>query len=65
VTRVLRWLEKLAEDPYPRQAVKLEATEDLFRVRVGDYRVIFEVERQIKQVIVHHVRHRRDVYKRL
>ena len=65
VARVLTQFEKLAEDPFPRQAVKLEAASDLFRVRVGDYRVIYEVDRDGKQVIIHHVRHRRDVYKKL
>ena len=65
VARVLAQFEKLAEDPFPRQAVKLEAASDLLRVRVGNYRVIYEVDRDAKQVIIHHVRHRRDVYKRL
>lgn len=65
VARVLTQFGKLAEEPFPRQAVKLEAASDLFRIRVGDYRVIYEVDRDAKQVIIHHVRHRRDVYKRL
>ena len=65
IARVLRQFEKLGEAPLPRQAAKLEAAIDLFRVRVGDYRIIYEVDHDAKQVIIHHVRHRRDVYKRL
>ena len=58
-------IERLGQDPFPRQTVKLEGAKDLFRIRVGDYRVVYEVDRQAKQVLIHHVRHRRDVYKKL
>jgi len=58
-------IERLGQDPVPRQTVKLEGAKDLFRIRVGDYRVVYEVDRQAKQVLIHHVRHRRDVYKKL
>ena len=65
VTRILSQIEGLGESPFPRDAVKLEGSTGLFRIRVGDYRIICEVDREAKQVIIHHVRHRRDVYKRL
>ncbi|MBV8885559.1 MAG: type II toxin-antitoxin system RelE/ParE family toxin [Chroococcidiopsidaceae cyanobacterium CP_BM_RX_35] len=35
---------KLAEEPYPRGCVKLEGSEDFWRVRVGNYRIIYQVE---------------------
>ena len=63
--RVMRAMESLGNEPFPRQAVKLEGAEDLFRIRVGDYRIIYQVDRRAKQVIVHYVRHRREVYRRL
>ena len=43
------------------QSLKLEGAEQLYRLRVGDYRIIYEVEHTIRQIIVHHVRHRREV----
>jgi len=40
-------------------------TDRLYRVRVGDYRIVYEVDTQIKQVTIHYVRHRREVYRTL
>ena len=65
LARVLTAMEELGENPFSRQTVKLEGATDLFRIRVGDYRIIYQVDRGGKQVIIHHVRHRRDVYKKL
>ena len=65
IVRVLRQIDGLGVDPFPRQTVKLEGGEGLYRIRVGDYRIIYGVDRAAKQVIVHHVRHRREVYRKL
>ena len=65
MVRVLKQIDGLADDPFPRQTVKLEGGEGLYRIRVGDYRVIYGVDRDIKQVIIHHVRHRREAYRKL
>jgi mRNA interferase RelE/StbE len=65
VLRVFNQIEKLGEDPFPSNTVKLEGAKNLFRIRVGDYRLVYEVDRKAKQVIIHHVRHRRDVYRKL
>jgi len=63
--RVMRVVEGLGNDPLPRQTMKLEGADDLYRVRVGNYRIIYEIDRRGKQVIIHHVRHRREVYRKL
>jgi mRNA interferase RelE/StbE len=65
IARVVKTLERLAEDPCPRQALKLEGGEQLYRLRVGVYRVVYSVNHKAKEVIVHYVRHRRDVYRTL
>ena len=65
IVRVMNQIEGLANDPFPRQTVKLAGGEDLYRIRVGDYRVIYGVDRAAKLVIIHHVRHRREVYRKL
>ncbi len=49
----------------PRQSVKLAGSEDLYRIRVGDYRVIYGVADEAKVVTVHYVRHRSQAYRRL
>ncbi len=64
ITRVINSLDLLAEDPFPRQALKLEGGGQLYRVRVGDYRFVYGVNQQARQVLVHYVRHRREVYRK-
>src|SRR5262245_50821495 len=63
--RVLERIAQLQEEPFPRQAVKLAGGEQWYRIRVGDYRIIYGVNRDVRQVTVHYVRHRRDVYRGL
>ena len=65
LVRVLRQIDGLAVEPFPRTTIKLEGGEGLYRIRVGDYRIIYGVDRLAKQVLVHHVRHRREVYRKL
>jgi mRNA interferase RelE/StbE len=61
--RVVKSLELLGENPFPRQALKLEGGEQLYRLRVGDYRVVYSVNQKMREVVVHYVRHRREVYR--
>lgn len=63
LARVLTQIEMLQENPHGPNSTKLRASEALYRIRVGDYRIIFELDQPNKLVIVHHVRHRRDVYR--
>jgi len=63
--RIFERIEALADDPFPRGVVKLSGAEGLYRVRAGDYRIVYEVEHSSSQIIVQHIRHRRDVYRRL
>jgi len=65
VARVLKQIEDLANNPFPRQTSKLEGGEGLYRIRVGDYRVIYGVNKTAKLVTVHYVRHRREAYRKL
>ncbi len=65
IVRVMKQIDGLAKDPFPRQTVKLEGGEELYRIRVGDYRVIYGVDRSAKLVTIHYVRHRREVYRKL
>ena len=65
VTRILRRIELLTEQPFSKQSIKLEGSEALYRIRIGDYRIIYGVDTDAKQIVVHHVRHRREAYRRL
>ena len=65
VTRVWRKIEELQKEPLPRGSLKLEGAEELHRVRVGDYRIIYGFDPNHLEVVIHYVRHRRDSYRRL
>ena len=65
VARVIERIENLKTDPLPRHAIKLSGAERLYRIRVGDYRIVYEVDTKAKQVMVHYIRHRREVYRSL
>jgi mRNA interferase RelE/StbE len=60
--RVRDAIRSLAENPRPRGAKKLVAREG-WRLRVGDYRVVYEVDDRAGTVTVLDVGHRRDIYR--
>lgn len=57
-------IRALANEPLPRGTTKLKGSENTFRVRVGEYRIIFEIDFDEKVVSVVHVANRRDVYRK-
>lgn len=61
--RILSRIATLADDPRPRGSVKL-AGEDAYRIRIGDYRVIYSIHDNRLLVLVIDVGHRREVYRR-
>jgi mRNA interferase RelE/StbE len=65
VADILQRIEALEDDPRPRRSQKLRGTERTYRLRVGDYRVIYELDSGAGVILVYHVRHRREVYRQL
>jgi mRNA interferase RelE/StbE len=63
IPRIIDAVDALAADPYPQGVVKLTGADHTFRIRVGDYRVIYTIESEVLQVEIVRVRHRRDVYR--
>ena len=61
-TRVRDAIGELAEDPRPSGCLKLTGR-DGWRIRMGNYRVVYEIDDSAQIVIVLHVGHRRDVYR--
>ena len=59
--RLVGVIELLAQDPFPPKALKLKGREG-WRVRVGDYRLIYAVDGRVLVVLVIKIGHRRDVY---
>ncbi|MBI2166005.1 MAG: type II toxin-antitoxin system RelE/ParE family toxin [Chloroflexi bacterium] len=61
--RVLTAIESLIFDPRPKQSRKLAGSRVSYRVRVGDYRILYQVNERAKLVKVFAVGHRREVYR--
>ena len=60
--RIVTRIEGLAVDPRPQGCEKLSGLEQ-YRVRQGDYRVIYGVEDEAHTVVIVKIGHRRDVYR--
>jgi mRNA interferase RelE/StbE len=60
--RVRAAIDALADDPRPPGAVKLAGRDD-YRVRVGDYRLVYAIDDSDRVVLVARIAHRRDVYR--
>ena len=56
-------IDALASEPRPVGVVKLVGEEDLYRIRVGDYRLIYAIQDAILLVLILKIGHRRDVYR--
>lgn len=65
IPRIVRAIELLADNPFPHQSHKLRGTEQLYRIRIGNYRVIYQVDTEAKTVVIYYIRHRREVYRGL
>lgn len=63
--RIAVKINSLADTPRPRGGEKLEGSEHRYRVRVGDYRIIYEVRDEVLLILVVRIGHRREVYRRL
>jgi len=61
--RIAPAIDALAEDPRPATAKRLVGEDELWRIRVGAYRVVYAIEDGRLTVLVVKVGHRRDVYR--
>ena len=63
ISRILTQIDQLSINPRPTGAIKLSGKrEALWRIRVGDYRVLYLIEETIKVVEISAIGHRKDVY---
>ncbi len=63
--RAFKQIIALQNEPRPHQSIKLSGMDYMYRLRIGDYRIVYEVDEKAKLVTIHYVRHRRDVYRQL
>jgi mRNA interferase RelE/StbE len=63
VRRITERIDRLASEPFPAGSRKLAATGRLYRLRVRDYRIIYEPDSKARTITIHYVRHRREAYR--
>jgi mRNA interferase RelE/StbE len=61
--RLVAAIRGLATDPRPPGCEKLVGVEDLYRIRVRDYRIIYQIQTAVLLVLVVKIGHRREVYR--
>ena len=61
--RLLAALQELRDEPRPSGAIKLTGEEQTYRIRVGDYRIVYDIHDDTLVVLVLRVGHRKDVYR--
>ena len=63
-TSIARKIDSLANNPRPEGCKKLvNNKQEFWRVRVGDYRILYAIEDEIRIVDIHHIGHRLDIYR--
>jgi mRNA interferase RelE/StbE len=63
VDRIFPLIESLAQNPRPPKCKKLSGVQNLWRIRIGDYRVIYHIYDADKVIDIVAVRHRREAYR--
>lgn len=62
--RIAEKIEQLAEDPRPDGAVKMKGSDNEYRIRIGDYRVRYEIDDKELIILLLQCKHRKDVYRK-
>lgn len=63
VIRVVAAIRELADNPYPSGVKKLSGFDRTFRIRVGDYRVLYDIYENRLVIEIIRIRHRKDIYR--
>ncbi|MFQ5647119.1 MAG: type II toxin-antitoxin system RelE/ParE family toxin [bacterium] len=62
--KIAGFLPSLQDNPYPKSCKRLKGTTETYRIRFGDYRLIYEVHKKAHSVFILKCLHRREVYQR-
>ena len=62
--RIVKKVEELSENPFSKDIKRLKGSND-FRLRVGDYRIIYEIRDLDKIISILAIGHRKDIYQRI
>lgn len=61
--QVRRKIDALKSDPRPFGSKILHSSEDRWRIRIGDYRILYKIDDAIRQIYIYRTMHRKEVYR--
>jgi mRNA interferase RelE/StbE len=61
--RLVSQIEALAENPRPPKVKKLVGEENQYRIRVGDYRIVYQIQDQLLLILILKIGHRSEIYR--
>lgn len=61
--QILKRIIDIEEQPRPHDSIDLAGEENAFRVDSGNYRILYHVNKETKEITIFRVRHRKDVYR--
>ena len=64
ISRILQAIETLTDNPHPPGSRKLHGAEYTYRLRAGDYRIIYSIYSNILTIEIVRIGHRREIYRR-
>ncbi len=62
-TLIASRIKSLSENPHPPGCRKLTGSQNDWRIRIGDFRVLYEIDSKAKTIRIMRIKHRRDVYR--
>ena len=65
IPQIVADIQSLCENPFPAGCRKLKGGATSFRIRVGDYRIIYQVWPDTKIILITYIRHRKDAYRNI
>jgi mRNA interferase RelE/StbE len=63
IPRIISSIESLATNPFPPGVRKLQGAEKTYRIRTGNYRIIYEIINERVVIVIIRIRHRKNAYK--
>ena len=64
IPRILQAVENLADNPYSSGSQKLIGSDSIYRIRVGNYRIIYNIQSSVLTMEVIKIGHRREIYRK-
>ena len=61
--RVITKIDLLSSNPLPKDVKRLKGKNDYYRLRIGVFRIVYELHQTDKMILITRIRHRRDAYK--